>query len=126
MTFLRQRGRKLALHDLQGQSGASLAGGLADAYDGRQTGAMGSLGLGLDVPVELAVVGAALGVANDHGDRTRVRQHLGGDVAGMGAGGCRMAILRPDRQRRATRRRGQLGDQRRRRADHDVHRSARR
>ena len=43
------------------------------------------------------MVGAALGMADDDGGGARVRQHLGRDIARMGAGSLGMAILRPDR-----------------------------
>ena len=46
---------------------------------------MGGFRLRADGRVRLAVVGAALGMADDDIGRTRVRDHLGGDVAGMGA-----------------------------------------
>ncbi len=52
-----------------------------------QPGAPGGLGLGADDRVGLAVVGAALGVADDDRARAGVRQHLGRDVAGVGARG---------------------------------------
>ena len=57
---------------------------------------MGGAGLGVDERVGLAVIGAALGMADDDGGGAGIGQHLGGDIAGMGAGGERMAILRAE------------------------------
>ena len=61
-----QRARELARDDGERQPGPALARRLADADDGREPRAMGGRGLGLDVGVALAVIGAALGMADDH------------------------------------------------------------
>ena len=54
--------------------------------------------LALTSRVALAMVGAALGMADDHGRGAGVLQHLGGDVAGVGAAGRGVAILAADRE----------------------------
>ncbi len=64
-------------------------------------GAPGGLRLGADLGVGFLVQGAPLGMADDHGAGAGVLEHLGGDVAGEGAGGFGMAILAADRDRRA-------------------------
>ena len=45
------------------------------------------------------MIGATPGMADDDRTRSRIRKHLGRNVAGIGAGGLRAAILRPDRER---------------------------
>ena len=72
--------------------------------------------LARDLGVGLAVVGAALGVADDDGDGAGVGEHLGGDVAGVGARGLRVAVLAADREGAA----GEAGEQRAGRADQHV------
>ena len=57
---------------------------------------MGGAGLGVDERIGLAMIGAALGMTDDDGGGAGVGKHLGRDVAGMGAGGERMAILRAE------------------------------
>ena len=54
---------------------------------------MSRRGLGGDDGVGLAVVGAPFRMADDHGLGAGIGQHLGGDIAGMGAVMVRVAIL---------------------------------
>ena len=68
--------------------GVALGLGLADADDGEEPGPPGGGGLAGDDRVGLAVVGPALGMADDDRDGAGVGQHLGRDVAGVGAGGA--------------------------------------
>ena len=80
---------------------------------------MSGFRLGADEVVGLAMVGAALRMSDDDGLGTRVLEHLGCDVAGMGAGGERMAVLGAERDL------GSAQDvvgkaEGRRRADHDI------
>ena len=66
------------------------------------------------------VVGAALGMADDDGGGAGIGQHLGGDVAGVGAGRLGVAILAADGDGRAARGFGKAREQSRRRAHHQV------
>ena len=76
--------------------------------------------LGAHQRIALVMVGAPLGMTDDDGAGAGIGQLLGRDIAGMGAGGLRVAILRADRHRRAARGGGELGEQGRRRAHHQV------
>jgi hypothetical protein len=60
--------------------------GLADADDGGEPGAPGGFHLLPDQRVALAMIGAPLGMADDDRAGAGIRQHFGGDIAGMGAG----------------------------------------
>ena len=71
-------------------------------------------------------IGAPLGMADDHRLGAGVRQHLGRDIAGKGAGGLGVAVLPADRDPGARRVRGEARDQGRRRADHQVDLAAKR
>ena len=64
----------------------------------RQPGAPRGLRLGAHVGVGLLVIGAPLRMADDDGARAGIREHLGRDVAGEGAGGLGVAILAADRR----------------------------
>ena len=88
------RAGELAVENGERLAGLALCLGFADAEDGEQPGAPGGLGLGADQGVGLAVVGPPLGVADDDELAAGIGDHLGGNVAGMGARGCRMAVLR--------------------------------
>jgi hypothetical protein len=68
------------------------------------------------------MVGAAFGMADDHMGRTRVGQHRGRDVAGVRAGGGRVAILPAQRDGAASGASGHPGQQRRGRAEDDLDR----
>ena len=57
----------------------------------------------------LTTIDPALGVADDYGHRTRICQHFGGNVACMGAGFQRMAVLRAKQDRRTSRTSPALG-----------------
>ena len=78
--------------------GIALLLGFADADDGGQAGAPGRFGLLPNQRVALAVIGAPLGMADNDGAGAGIRQHFGRNIAGMGAGGLGMAILRADRE----------------------------
>ena len=54
------------------------------------------VGLGANLVVVLVVVLPALGVAEDHVAGAGIRQHGGGDVAGVGTGGGGVAVLPAD------------------------------
>ena len=100
-------------------AGDALLLDFADAQYGLQARGESGLGLGADDRVALMMVGAALGMADDDQLRARLDEHRSGDVAGMGAARLRVAILGADRQAAGTRH-GER-DQRKRRADGDVH-----
>ena len=71
--------------------------------------------------IALAMVGAPLGMADDDGAGAGIGQHFGGNIAGMGAGGLGMAILRRrPRAFDAARLVGESRDQGRRRADQQI------
>ena len=78
------------------------------------------LGLGAHQRVVLAMIGAALGMADDHMGRAGIGQHVGGDVAGMRARAGRVAVLTADGDRTVAGASGKGCDQRRRRADQHV------
>ena len=71
--------------------------GLADADDRYQAGAPGRFRFLPHQRVALAMIGAALGMADNDRAGAGVRQHLGRKVAGMGARRLGVAILGPDR-----------------------------
>ena len=110
------RAGELRADAAEGLAGVALGLGLADADDGEEAGPPGRGGLARDERVVSPWSAAALGMADDHRDRAGVRQHLGGDVAGMGAGGLRVTVLAAEREAAA----GEPGDQRGRRADQHV------
>ena len=111
---------KLAGDDVEGLAGVALGLGLADADDGKEPGPPDRLGLGANIGIVLAVIGAALRVPDDNGAGAGIGQHLGGDVAGVGAGDLRVAVLGANRDPGARRRRSSGLDNGRRRANHDV------
>ena len=117
---VRHRPGELPVEDSVGLAAAPLRLGLADAEDGEEPGPPGGLGLGADLGVGFLVVGAALGMADDDQRAAGVGDHLGRDVAGMGAGFVGVAVLPADLHRRAGDRGDSRGDQRRRRADRHV------
>ena len=94
---LGNRAAQLPADDGERLARLALALRLADADDGGKPGAMGGRGLGADLGVLLAVVLAALGMADDREGRPGIGEHLGGDVAGEGAGFLGVAILPADR-----------------------------
>ena len=59
--------------------------------------------LGAHLGVGFMMVGAPLGMADDHRHGAGILEHFGGDIAGMGAGRLGMAILPADRHRGAAR-----------------------
>jgi len=67
------------------------------------------------------MISAALRVPDDHGARAGVLQHLGRDITREGTGRLGVAILRPDRHRRMARASRKACNERRWRADQDVH-----
>ena len=92
----------------------------ADADDRQQARPPRRLRLGAHDGVGLAAIGAPLGVADDHVARAAVAQHLGGDLAGMGAARLGVAVLPADQNAASLRRLGHRQDQRRRRADQHL------
>ena len=66
------------------------------------------------------MVGAALGMAEDHPGRAGIAQHGGRDVAGMRAAGGGVAVLPADRDRRAGQRVGDRAQHGGRRADQQI------
>src|SRR5205823_13720506 len=94
---VRQRDVELPAADVEGMTGIALALGFADADDRGEAGAPDRLRLLPNQHVGLAVVGAALGVADNDDARPGIRQHYGRNVAGMGAERLGVAILRADR-----------------------------
>ena len=72
--------------------------GLADADDGGEPGAPGRFRLLPHQRVALAVIGAPLGMADNDGAGAGIRQHFGRNIAGMGARGLGVTILRADRE----------------------------
>jgi hypothetical protein len=117
---IRQRGLGLLVHDVEGLLAFALVLGFADADDGGEPRAPGSAGLAVHLDIGLEMVLPALGMADDDGDRAGVGEHLGGKIAGEGAGRLGMAILRADRDRRALHQAGERRQQRRRRTHHQV------
>ncbi len=62
----------------------------------------------------------ALGMADNDGAGLRIRQHLGGNIAGMRAGRLRVAILSADGDAAAAGPRGEAGNEQKRRTDQDI------
>ena len=89
----RQRAEKLAAVDLEGLPGVALVQRLADADDGDEAGGDGSFRLRLDDRVSLAMIGAALGVADDDVRAAEVLQHGSACVAGMRTLHLHVAVL---------------------------------
>ena len=78
---VRDRAVELRADDVECPARHALILGLADADDRDQAGAPGRLRLGVHGGIRLAVINAALRVADDHGARAGVLQHFGRDVA---------------------------------------------
>ena len=74
---VRQRDVELPAADVEGMTGIALALGFADADDRGEAGAPDRLRLLPNQHVGLAVVGAALGVADNDDARPGIRQHFG-------------------------------------------------
>ena len=74
-------------------AGVALGLALAEADDGHESGAMGRRRLGAYHCVVLAVIGAAFRMADDDIAAAGIGQHLGADIAGVGAARLGMAIL---------------------------------
>ena len=91
-----QGGLHLIGDQLLGDAQLPLTQALAHADDGLQAGLQGGLDLLVDGEVGLVVVLAALGVADDDVLGAHVLEHLGGDLAGIGAGGLVVAGLAAD------------------------------
>ncbi len=91
--------------------GIALLLGLADADDGDQSGAPGRFGLLAHQRIGFAVVGAALGMADDDGRGAGIGQHFRRQIAGVGAGSLGMTILGADRELGAPRLAGKSCDQ---------------
>ena len=80
-------------HGLRGAR-LALAQRFADAHDRGQAGIQRRPGLARDEVVRFAMVGAALGVADDHVTATEILQHRGTDFAGEGAARLGRDVLR--------------------------------
>src|SRR5262245_2982140 len=76
----REAARELAGHDVDRAAGLALLERLADAHDRRDPGREQRRGLVRYVRVALAVVGAALAVADDRIATAELREHRGGDL----------------------------------------------
>ena len=123
--IVRGRGRRhragdLARQDVECRAELALGPGLADADDGDDAGAPCGFRLGAHDGVGLAVVGAALGVADDDMRGAGVLQHLGRDVAGVRAALLRVAVLAADLDRRGRQHLDGTRQQRGGRADQRV------
>ena len=92
----RQRSLELCRHDRFGRTRVTLRFGFADADDHRKVDRLGSLGLGTNQVVALAVDRAALAMADDHEPRARINEHRGRHVTREGAAGFGVAILTAD------------------------------
>ena len=98
----------------------ALGPSLADAEDGDQPGAPSGGYFCADGGVGLAAAVAALGMAEDDVTATRIPEHLGANVAGIGPllrGG---AVLAAERDAAAAERIAHPGNQRRRRTDQQI------
>src|SRR6478752_7848865 len=84
---------ELGLEHAERLAGLALVQRLADADDRQQPGPPCRLRLGPYLGIGLSVIGAPLGMADDDMARPGIAQHLGRDVAGMGAARLGMAIL---------------------------------
>ena len=93
---VRQRALKLTAEHVERAPGLALGPRLPDADDCQQPGPPGRARLGGDFGVGFLVERPALGMADDDGLGARVGQHLGRDVAGVGAGRLRVAVLAAD------------------------------
>src|SRR5450830_1146755 len=95
-TAIGQRAIELAADHRQGLPALALGALFADANNREQTRAACGHGLGAHLGVGFMMVGAAFGMPDNHRHGTGVLEHFGGDIAGMGAGRLRMAILPAD------------------------------
>jgi hypothetical protein len=62
----------LPYHYIKGLAGATLAGGLPDAYDAEATGSEDGALFGMDVAIGFMVIRTAFGVTHDNGRRSGV------------------------------------------------------
>ena len=88
-----ERAPKLRFDDVESHSSVTLLLGLPDADDRRHAACEDGRRLGFDRRIPFAVVGAALGMADDHEPAPEFSQHAGADVTGMGSLLRGMAIL---------------------------------
>ncbi len=93
---------------------------LADTDDGNQLGAVGGPGLLRHHLVGLGMIGAALGVADDDGGTAELLQHLGGNIARVGAGRVPVTVLAAHPDLGAGQDAPHPADHHRGRADHHV------
>ena len=87
-----QTGLDLHGDPFAGDAQLTLLEGLAAAHDGDETLLHSSLDLGVDVLVGLAH-GTALAVADDDIFAAGIGEHVGGNLAGVSAGGVGVAVL---------------------------------
>jgi hypothetical protein len=108
---MRNRSVQLPPDHLKRVSFVALRLCLADADDGHQPCRNHGLGLGLHLRIGFAMIGAALGMAQNDMACARIGQHRGRQITGVGARGFGVAILRAHVQRRALRDLGHGCDQ---------------
>ena len=95
---------ELAAEHLQRLAGLALGQVSPTQTIGSSPARQRRLGLGAHDGVGLAAIGAPLGMADDHVAGAAVAQHLGGDVAGMGAACLGVAVLAADQHAACPRR----------------------
>ncbi len=91
-----QSGLHLIGDELHGHAQLTLLQALAHADDGVQAGLQGGVDLLVDGEVGLVVVLTALRVADDDVLHAQLLEHLGGNLAGVGAVGLIVAVLSAD------------------------------
>ena len=114
------RARELRAHHGVRLAGLALGAGFADTDYGDELRPARGLGLGAHGLVGLAMVLPSFGMADDHGAAARVRNHLGRDVAGVGAESLGVAVLRADGDAGAAARARKARQQRKGRKHHQV------
>ena len=80
-----QRSGQLAADARLRLPGIAFRPGFANADDDRQSGGTGGDGFGAHIGIGLAIVGAALAMADDDEAGAAIDEHVGRDAAGMGA-----------------------------------------
>ena len=91
-----------------------------DADNRKKPGAPRRHGLGAHLRIALAMVVTPLRMADNHGRRSGIRQHLSRNISGIGAGSFGVAILTSNSDRRSLRLRRKAGNECGRRTNHKV------
>ncbi len=117
----RDRAAQLLAHHGEGFARFPLLAGFAYAYDSRKACPVGGDRLGAYIGVLFPVVLAALGMADENVGGACIGQHLGGNVARVGARFLGVAILAADGDAGADGAIGEGADQGGRRANGQVH-----